>query len=365
MDALLRKSRTASVGDLPDGHLDADAMAAFSENALPAAARSEYVTHLADCDRCRTSLARIAELRPETMAAAAPAPMPVLAAPSVPWYRRLFAGPALATAMGALVVLFAGVVGYLVVTRTGGPAATEISQVRDTELPAAANSAPPETATQAANSAPSISGNSATVSNTAAVRSAPAAGPPAAGSSGIGAGDGRGIAPMEEEKTLQAEAQPGAAPAPPPPTVSTQPSADTRVSADALAQKDEGAATAPKADADMAKKRVENKLKKEAVAAAPGPAYKSAAGGVARSRTDTPTPAIDGQENSGVRREGGRSFANRSGVWTDTAYRGQAAKVVRRGTAEFLKLDAGLRSIADALGGTVVVVWNGKAYRIQ
>jgi hypothetical protein len=62
---------------------------------------------------------------------------------------------------------------------------------------------------------------------------------------------------------------------------------------------------------------------------------------------------------------GGKSFEFRDGVWYDTAYRRQPFTTVRRGTEAFLRLDAGLRSIAEAVGGTSVIVWNSKAYRIQ
>ncbi len=62
---------------------------------------------------------------------------------------------------------------------------------------------------------------------------------------------------------------------------------------------------------------------------------------------------------------GGRSFNNRNGVWYDTAYHGQATSNFRRGTEEYKKLDGGLRNIANTLGGTVVIVWKQKAYRIQ
>jgi hypothetical protein len=62
---------------------------------------------------------------------------------------------------------------------------------------------------------------------------------------------------------------------------------------------------------------------------------------------------------------GGRTFENRNGVWTDTAYRGQATTNVRRGSEDYKKLDSGLRSIADQLSGTIIVVWKEKAYRIQ
>ncbi len=64
-------------------------------------------------------------------------------------------------------------------------------------------------------------------------------------------------------------------------------------------------------------------------------------------------------------RVGRKSFNNRDGVWYDSAYHGQATTNVRRSTPEYNKLDSGLRNIANTLGGTVVVVWKSKAYRIQ
>lgn len=66
-----------------------------------------------------------------------------------------------------------------------------------------------------------------------------------------------------------------------------------------------------------------------------------------------------------TRSVGGKTFNNRSGAWYDSAYKNQATQNYRRGTVEYKKLDGGLRNIADTLGGTVVVVWKSKAYRIQ
>ena len=75
--------------------------------------------------------------------------------------------------------------------------------------------------------------------------------------------------------------------------------------------------------------------------------------------------APSGAGVSGVRTAGGKKFEMKQGAWYDTSYRGQGTKNVRRGTSEYRDLDGGLRSIAESIGGTVVVVWNGKAYRIQ
>jgi len=42
-----------------------------------------------------------------------------------------------------------------------------------------------------------------------------------------------------------------------------------------------------------------------------------------------------------------------------------AVRRVARGSEDFAALDSRLRSIAEQLSGEVIVVWKGKAYRIQ
>jgi hypothetical protein len=72
------------------------------------------------------------------------------------------------------------------------------------------------------------------------------------------------------------------------------------------------------------------------------------------------------EEASGGRKVvSGRTFERKENVWYDTAYQGRPTINVRRGTAEFNRLDGGLRSISNSLSGTIVVVWGAKAYRIQ
>ena len=56
IDALLRKARSGTSVAGRGEHLDADAIAAFAEGALPAAARKTYTAHFADCDSCRKAL---------------------------------------------------------------------------------------------------------------------------------------------------------------------------------------------------------------------------------------------------------------------------------------------------------------------
>jgi hypothetical protein len=75
--------------------------------------------------------------------------------------------------------------------------------------------------------------------------------------------------------------------------------------------------------------------------------------------------AANARAVSNLKTAGGKKFEFRDGIWYDTAYSGQGKKEVKRGTDKFLRLDAGLRNIADQIGGTVVVVWNGQAYKIK
>ncbi|MEO7673138.1 MAG: hypothetical protein ABIU09_03550, partial [Pyrinomonadaceae bacterium] len=82
-----------------------------------------------------------------------------------------------------------------------------------------------------------------------------------------------------------------------------------------------------------------------------GPARKAA----------TPESAM----TSGRRTVSGRSFELKQGVWYDSTYRGQGTTNIRRGTEQYKKIGGGLRAIGEGISGTVVTVWNGKAYRID
>ena len=75
--------------------------------------------------------------------------------------------------------------------------------------------------------------------------------------------------------------------------------------------------------------------------------------------------ARDEESSTGRRVVAGKTFERKQGVWYDVTYQGRPTINVRRGTDEFNRLDLGLRSIANSLSGTVVIVWGAKAYRVQ
>jgi hypothetical protein len=74
-------------------------------------------------------------------------------------------------------------------------------------------------------------------------------------------------------------------------------------------------------------------------------------------------------DTSETRKVGGHKFHRQNGAWVDAAYKsGQATVNVQRDSEQWRALsgdEPGLRRIADALGGEVVIVWKGRAYRIK
>ena len=382
IDSLLRKNggaeRGVLVGDTPGGsqrvHLDADQLSAFAENAVPEKSRALYMSHLADCDRCRRILSGLialnAEAEPAEERVVAPAIVP--AASIEPWYRRLLL-PNLAYVMGGLVLIFGGLITFsLLQSSTGSDTISQsvantssargpmevADELQSTAMPSNTN------ASVAANQ-PVMNANAS--SNSVAANAAPS---------------GSTSSPLKEKDAAPADdrladlsvdgvdaAKPtAAAPAPmPPPPAQTQPS-EAVPSAEQEARREE------KGRSIMVKKRSADEREDAALAAKQGQdVARTQAGGVAK---PTPGPSRDLSQNFPNRanntyemyeekRVGGKNFRNRDGVWYDLAYRSQATTNIRRRSDEYRKLDSGLRSIAESLSGTVVVMWKDKAYKIQ
>lgn len=359
IDALLRSSpKVGGNGGASPVHLDAADIAAFAENALPAPIRAEFTTHFADCGRCRGVLANAiamnAEAEPEA-AVAATAAAPVRAAETAePWYRRLFRAPNLAFAMGALVLVFGGLIGYTVLQNSAGGEAT-IAQVEDEPTAASGPMAPDDsyfsanTASNAANAA--ANSNAMTrAANTASIAPTPET---------SGGGGGRlNTAERAEGYSLEVErdvarSQPSAAAPPPPPLTAAK----------TEEPKDDKEAKVSVADSQVAAEQ-QRQVQAMPPIANSGPVQSTATrkdnAALAKKRSTVP-----GAAPIPVREVGGKTFERREGVWYDRAYSGQPTTNVRRGTDDYRKLDSGLRSITDNINGTVVVVWKEKAYRVQ
>lgn len=399
MDVLLRQSargETVSanskfqIEDSKLPHLDADEISAFAENALPEKAKQLLTAHLADCGRCRKILSNVISLNSETASQTVQAPENVkianVAAVKTPWYRRLFAAPNLAYAMGALVFVFAGLIAVTFLQKSAQN--SEVSQMR--EMPTTDARVETRTAESGASSSSSSNSglsNSSMMSNggAAAANSAVVSSP----SDGGGGATVKNAAPNSVSSNSNAAstektggekrgepknslpAKPPAAAAPP--TNAAQ--SPTRASNSAEQKKE----TPDGEDNPRAQERAQendaaqtdNKVKSlpavlpSGALLRPKPPNAYAPPAAAADSSISPRAKTARQSVSRTVESGGKTFRREGAVWYDSDYKGQSTQNVRRGSEEFKKLDAGLRSIAERLGGAVVVVWKSRAYRIQ
>src|SRR2546426_3269780 len=118
IDVLLRRHAERAGSKAAIEHLDADELNAFAERSLPVAARSRFVSHLADCDDCRRLVSQLA------ISAGAVAKAETSGAPAtadVSWLEKLgvfFRPPALRYVAFAAVVVAAVGVAFLVMRQT-------------------------------------------------------------------------------------------------------------------------------------------------------------------------------------------------------------------------------------------------------
>ena len=352
MDAILRKARGGSGVSVTTAHLDADTIAAFVENALPEKARLLNMEHFSDCDRCRKQLAFAMSMNSETdsmVAAVAAAP---IAEPAIPWYSKLFRTPNLALAMGALVVAFSGVIGYLAIQNQNQNAANKSDVAQANVSKPYAGEPLSGTAANSANNAPANPAMPAAQPTVSAPESGSVDHPVVAAKPD--SGDTYGSTDDKEKVATKAVPVDPAAPATGGQTMKTE---ERKNDANL---KDEDAVRA-----DSTKAGDDRSISRDGQVLSP---IKKAPGGPTR---DVGPRATQQQSNANVYNEtqyravGGKNFDNRGGVWYDTSYNGQPMIRLTRGSDEYKKLDGSIKRIAENLGGTVVVVWKAKAYRIQ
>jgi hypothetical protein len=376
IDALLRQTAAASrraplSGGAASVHLDADEISAFAENVLPATSRMNAAAHLSDCDRCRTILSGVIALNAAPEAEAVHS-KPV-AVEVIPWYRRLFAFPQLAYGLGALVLLFGGLTAVILfqpkektadVAQLDVPERSQNGKGMASDGDAAAAPEPTiANSSAASNQEPRVEDtNSSAARNPANMLSrsntfssssniAPGAGPSPGSSVPLSTSNSTGALSKSELKTQPRDTT----------------TADTARTENSVAKPEknpyalDGAVTKDKEEAADDKKRAAEVLGEDRMSIAATRSAPSGGTSVAAKKS----AALSKSDAVETRSAGGKTFHRSGGSWVDSSFSGQSQTTVKRGTGEYLKLDAGLRSIADSLGGAVVIVWKSKAYRIQ
>lgn len=378
INALLRQAARSGefVSTNEQNHLDADEISAFAENALPEKTRNVYIKHFADCDRCRTVLSNTIllnkEAEIETASSAVIAPIADVIAEKVPWYRKMFLMPNLAYTMGALVLVFGGMLGFIALQSLNQTGSSDVSQIQKEESRASGPNSSDDAASYNSNAA---SNSNAMTSNTAATNSASNAMTSASNSM--------------MSNTNQALITPSA------PTESLKQSA-AKPTDDALSAAKNESGNAKEAELSEKSKAAEiarnEEVARSTTGSAPPPPPPPPAAKAAppmpsitmQSKDNLPQPkpedkksdrALSRANNNNSRQIGGKTFNRVGGVWIDSTYNAYdggstnaalpSTKTIRRGSSEYQKLDRQVRIIAESLDGAVIIVWRDGAYRIQ
>jgi hypothetical protein len=408
IDLLIRRFAGQGPGahGAPD-HLDADEMNAFAEGALPPPARARYVSHLANCDECRKQVTQLA------IASGAVARTEQSVA-SKPQRRGFWAGltgafalPALRyAAFAAIVVIVAGV-GFVALRhrseranlvaadepllseqpKTSPPSADTNSGLNAKTESAPSNTAPPPSATSASPPAMLSNQNAKQGEDRVAENATP---PP------VVMKEAAKSVEESEKKAEQvpvtqsqiAQSQPSYAPVPPGEAQSggraqqSQTSSGFSIGGGGLkTQADQPAAKARSDDRerDMTKDaRVD--ANQQVLARAADEKLK---GGPSRNmdnvtannrstnevRAEAPKTANDKAATEPApqnRSVGGHKFRRQGNSWVDQKFKSSMPlRNISRGSEDFAALDGGLRSIAQQIGGEVIIVWKGKAFLIK
>lgn len=394
IDAMLRD---LAKGDtfaqvLPASHLDADEISAFAENALPKMARVRVTEHLADCSKCRKMLANTIFLNSaEESETIHEEIRTVIAAPAIPWYKSLFAFPNLAYTMGAMALLLVGMVGFLMLQNSNNSNSMVAQSDKSTSekasgpnlgssegdaygtQPYSANStanAPAAMATPAltaANSANAVASNKTVSKDSAPTTANSNASSPKATDSEITSKSGIADDVTEAKKDSSNE--------PPKPV-------PTPAKEEAVTEKGgERAEVNSRQVQDLSVQSRNNQVmmpdgqnRSNVPTTSPTTSAGASQDSAERERSAPakPNKKMADRDDAGAknksaetRKIGSKSFRNVNGVWTDTSFTGGATQNVKRNSDEFKKLDSGLQNTANSLGGTVIIVWGGKNYKIQ
>lgn len=394
-------------------HLDTDELAAFTENAVPDAARARYVAHLADCDTCRRLIIdlRGAEIIASEIATQR-SPHDIKARPL--WREKLaafFALPALryvapALAASLSVALIVGIMTYrsrdkaiLVASQQETQANNKIYDSPTNEMQAAMNSntatstttttTTNTTANNASATRPTANANAfitskeartdtATRNDTVRNEPLPQSAPPVAELT-------RQSVARSEESSNDDEARASKrdtteiAESPPPPAANGNANMSANRAGVVAKQSEEVSVTS-----SQIPKAAKNSASDGASTSAPDvPFAEERAADRRRARAPTATTAAkkalpvngraasvaDAKDATPSRRINGRDFRWQGNRWIDTAYTAsQSTTNVARGSEQYRALIAdepGIGKIAAQLDGEIIVVWKKRAYRIR
>lgn len=400
-------------------HMDADEMNAYAEGALSEASRARYFSHLADCDDCRGLVTRLTLAAGVATAAGEPAITTAAAVSPArswrDWLAALFSPPVLRYGVPAFALLAVMVIAF-VALRERRQENLVAQNERNSQTTAA--TAPLNQDEQAVR--PTTSTTTATVNsgapnenaNTAASDQRQANATPdtfqpdkQTAKREVDAETGNPVQQSEPKPAEPPRATPGA-------DFGTQARDRDESATVAKAQQQpvlSAPAARPPADTERrgeeedARSRKAGELSEKNKTARPATGVVNSGGVVQDGATESGPTAARRAQRSGTRDRagrsnrsddapsnsdataaagpenkddrtgetrsaGGRQFRRAGGAWVDTGYSSSRSITnVARSSEQYRALVAdepGIRAIADQLGGTVIIVWKNRAYRI-
>jgi len=351
MDVLLRRLGRRDDAGAPEDHLDADALNAYAENVLPAAARARYTVHLAECSRCRSLVAQLSS----AAGVVAATDSATVSEPS--WYRKflvgLFTPMVLRYAAPALGLVVVAAIGFVVLRRNQSDSFVAKNAAPEQQVQVGVPAAEPTKlfGDTAGTNTPMEEGR---VQKQASKEQPQAPGPSTAPPVTSGQTDlsKDKAAPKAEEQTAVAS-EPPPPPKPEPSATPVEAARNEVKQQPAAAPESEKTHAFAREDRDNLARARKQTDSVSAPAAGRGVAVQS---GAADFSTTTRTVA-------------GRRFRKQGGVWIDTAHESSQTPVtVKRGSEQYRALIADepeIKTIADQLEGDIIVVWKGHTYRIN
>lgn len=382
MDLLLRRlSRRQGVPTDGDSHsdlnhLDADELSSYAENALPAAARARYTEHLAECSSCRELIVRLSASVPII---AARETVTMAEASGLRKFLASFFSPmVLRYAVPALGLIVVAAIGFVVLrSNRQGEYVAQVGDKPGANAPLQGAASTPsefydsQTRTESSKAvagardaeSPKVDSSKDARPITTTPNAAPA-----------GAASKPESTPASVAVAAEREAIANTAPGPVAPAPKPAPTVD-EMRVEVHGRRANEPPTTATASADVSKQKAAEEDKEQQKKT-------EVAGAASRRAQRAPSPQTGGttslysvedrakDRDDGVTRSvGGRRFRKQNGVWVDTAYNSANRIVdVSRSSEQFRALVADeptIKTIADELEGTIVVVWKGSTYRIR
>lgn len=394
MDLLLRRYARASdasgfdsAGESTAEHLDADELSAFAEGVVPLPARARYVSHLTECGQCRGLVSQLVMATGGVIATETVEKAP---AGGSLWEKLagVFAVNRLRYAAFAMVLIVAAGITFVVLNRkaqetmTAQRSTPELSRgsaIQPTETDKSVNPSGPSQPTNSAPTSPAtVTGRKVTdeeapppaVAKEDVAKSEPATEFRKSGEVATSAPPFSPTPPGERAESLREKDASGLASAAPPP-------APKKAASDELKPAERAGMDQPERGQNMnvqqeqvqvqnEKQKGPNRSRSNQEPLFNNNARRDARDKSSQKQSDSAGSGASNDDGTQDRKAGGHSFRKQGGAWVDSQFKSSmSVTTVKRGSDAFRALDSGLQSIVNQLGGEVLVVWNGKAYRIS